>query len=157
MTQRCGYSQLKDAALHNLLPHLYPARLRILRGNTTAENLKRRTEDGKKGTEHSSEWRDRQARELSLSQISEGNGAREKGKRKLCRKIETKTECESAGVVGGRVKNLASKTPSGRKNAPERATYETQLARTEWTSSPHPAGATSKPGEEFPGKRSQEN
>ena len=47
---------------------------------------KQRTEDGKKGTEHSSEWRYRQARELSLPQISEGNGGREKGKRELCRK-----------------------------------------------------------------------
>ena len=42
-----------DAALHNLLPHLYPARLRSLRENARAENLKRRTEDGKRGTEHS--------------------------------------------------------------------------------------------------------
>ena len=39
---------LEDAALHNLLPRLYPAKLRSLRGNATAENLKQRTEDGKK-------------------------------------------------------------------------------------------------------------
>ena len=83
--------------------------------NATAEKHKRRTETGKRGTEHSSEWRDRQARELSLPQISEGNGARENGKRVLCRTIETKTKCESAGVEGERVKDLASKTPNGRK------------------------------------------
>ena len=32
---------LEDVALHNLLPHLYPARLGSLRENATAENLKR--------------------------------------------------------------------------------------------------------------------
>ena len=69
-------------------------------------------------------------------QISEENGGREKRKRALCKKIETKTKCESAGVEGGRAKNLASKTLRGRKNVPERATYETQLARAEWTSCP---------------------
>ena len=68
--------------------------------------------------------------------ISEGKGAGEKGKLELCRKIETKTKCESAGVKGGRVKNLASKTPSGPKNEPERAMYETQLARAKNTSCP---------------------
>ena len=68
--------------------------------------------------------------DLSVPQISEGNGGREKGKRgELCRNIEATTKCESAGVEGGRVKQHASKTPSGRKNVPERATYETQLAR----------------------------
>ena len=50
--------------------------------------------------------------------------------------METITKFESAGVEGRRVKNLASKTPSGRKNVTERATYETQLARAEWTSCP---------------------
>ena len=39
---------LEYAAHHNLPPHLYPARIRSLRGNATAENLKRRSEDGKK-------------------------------------------------------------------------------------------------------------
>ena len=67
----------------------------------------------------------------AIPQISEGNGGREKGNRKLGRKIETTTKCERAGVEGGRVKNLASETPSGRKIVPERATYETQLARAE--------------------------
>ena len=63
-------------------------------------------------------------------QISEGNGEREEGKRKLCRKNRKKNNCENAGVEDGRrVKDLASKTPSGRKSVPERATYETQLAR----------------------------
>ena len=50
--------------------------------------------------------------------------------------IKTKAKFKSAGVEGGRVKILASKTPSGRKNVPERATYETQLARAEWISCP---------------------
>ena len=50
--------------------------------------------------------------------------------------METKTKCESARVEGGRVKNFASKTPSGRENVLERATYETQLARAERTSCP---------------------
>ena len=68
--------------------------------------------------------------------ISEGKGAGEKGKLELCRKIETKTKCESAGVKGGRIKDLASKNPSGRKNVPELASYEAQLARAEWTSCP---------------------
>ena len=100
------------------------------------KTYKRRTKDVKKGTDDSREWRDRQVREQSLPQISEGNGGREKGKREPFRKIERKTKCESAGVEGGRVKNLASQTPSGRKNVPERATYETLLARAEWTSCP---------------------
>ena len=37
----------RDAALHYLLPHLYPAGLRNPRENATAENLKRGTEDEK--------------------------------------------------------------------------------------------------------------
>ena len=128
MTRRCGSSQPT--------PRPLPCEATKPHGNDTTENHKRRTEDGKNGTEHSSEWQDRQAQELSLLQLSEGKGVREKGKRELCRKIEIKTQCESAGFEGGRVKDLASKTPSGRKNVPERATYETQLARAEWTSCP---------------------
>ena len=130
MTRKCGSSQPT--------PHLNPATLRSLRENATAENLKRRAKDGKKGTEHSSERWDRRARELSLPQISEGNGGREKVKRELCRKIETITKCESAGVEGGRVKNLASETPRSRKNVPERyeRTPPKRSARAEWTSCP---------------------
>ena len=110
------------------------------------KTYKRRAEDVKKGTDDSSEWRDRQARELSLAQISEGNGGREEGKRELFRKIERKTKRESAGVEGGRVKNLASKTPSGRKNVPEGATYENPTRARGMDIVPHPPGATSKPG-----------
>ena len=57
------------------------------------------------------------------------HGGREKGERELCRKIEIITKYESAGVEGGRVKEVASKTASGGKNIPERVTYDTQLAR----------------------------
>ena len=128
MIRRCGSSQPTPTPL--------PCEATNHQGNAKAENLKQRTEDAKKGIEHPGEWRNRQARELSLPQINEENGSREKGKRELCRKLETITKCESAGVGGGRVKNLASKTPRGRKNLPERATYETQLSRAEWTSCP---------------------
>ena len=41
---------LEDAALHNLLPHLYLRRLRIPGENVITKNLKRTTEDGEKGT-----------------------------------------------------------------------------------------------------------
>ena len=69
--------------------------------------------------------------------------------------METIRKCKSAGVEGSGFKNLASKTPSGQKDVPKRATYETQLARAEWIV-PHPVGATSKPGGELPGKSPQE-
>ena len=145
-----------DSKMRLFTTYSHTSTLRGLRENATAENLKRRTEDEEKGTEHSSEWRDRQARELSLPQTSEGNGGREKGKRELCRKIEAITKFESAGVEGRRIKNLASETPSGHKNVPERATHETQFARG-MDLVPHPAGATSKPGGDLPEKSPQEN
>ena len=121
------YMRIFTTYSHTSTPRGYEAPGKVPQQKTSNEAWK----DGKKGTEHSSEWRDRQARELSLPQIIEGNGGREEGKRELRRKIETKTKGESAGVEGGRVKNLASKTPSGRKSFPKRATYETQLARAE--------------------------
>ena len=67
-------------------------------------------------------------------QVSVRNGARRKAKTGTMQKNRNKNQCENAGVESGRVKDLASKTPSGRKSVPERATYENQLARTEWTS-----------------------
>ena len=67
-------------------------------------------------------------------QISEGNGARENGKWEPFRKIQKQNKCENAGIEGGRVKDLASKNPKRSQSVPGRATYETQLARAEWTS-----------------------
>ena len=68
--------------------------------------------------------------------LARETGPEKKGKRELCRNIETTAKCLSAGVEGGRVKHLAGKTPRGRKNVPERVTYEAQVARAEWTSCP---------------------
>ena len=68
--------------------------------------------------------------------LARETGAEKRQQRELCRKIEITTKCESAEVEGGRVQTLASKTQSRRENVPERATYETQLARAEWTSCP---------------------
>lgn len=55
---------LEAGASHNLLPHLYSVRLRMLKKRGTAENHKQRTEDGEMGTEHPTDWGGRQAREL---------------------------------------------------------------------------------------------
>ena len=63
---------LKDAALQNLLPHLYPARIRILRENAKAETTKPRTEDRKRAKEHSPTNGEIDRREsYHLPQISE--------------------------------------------------------------------------------------
>ena len=83
--------------LFKLIPHLYHARLRSLRENATPENLKRRTEDGKKGTEHSSEWQDRQVRELSLPQISEETGPEKRENGNYAEKEEKKQNAKALG------------------------------------------------------------
>ena len=51
------------------------------------------------------------AGELSLPQICAGNGGRGKGKRELCRKIETVTKCESAGVRRRKSKKSREQNP----------------------------------------------
>ena len=147
---------LEDAALHTYSTTPLPCKATKPKGKCYSRKTRTKNKRREKGTEHFSEGRDRQARGLSLLQISEGTGAREKGKRELCRKIETITKCESAGVEGGRIKTLASKTPSGCKNVPERATYETHL-KLGMDIVSHPMGAMLKPGGESPGISPQEN
>ena len=61
-------------------------------------------------------------------QINEGNGTKGniKGRTGLSR---VKNKCENAGVEGGIVENLASKTPRGRKSASERYVRSPTRAR----------------------------
>ena len=85
----------------------------------TAENLKQRTEDGEKGTEHFQQMARSTCARAITPQISEGNGGREKkGKRELDylsmqknRNNVKKMRKRWAGVEGGRVKNLAQGNP----------------------------------------------
>ena len=149
MTRRCGSSQPT--------PRPLPCEATKPHGNDTTENHKRRTEDGKNGTEHSSEWQDRQAQELSLLQLSEGKGVREKGKRELCRKIERKTKMRKRWV-----RRWKSQRP--REQNPKRSQKRTRMRYVRNSTGargmdivPHPAGATSKLGGKLPGKSPQGN
>ena len=128
MTRRCGSSQ--------------PTPTRLPCGATKSQQKcysrkpRKKNEIRKNVAEHTSEWQDPQAPDLSLLQISDLNRAKKWENGNNAKKWKSKTKCESDGVEGGRVKNLSSKTLIGRKNAPERAAYETQLARAAWKSCP---------------------
>ena len=161
---------MEDSGKHRFHGREHDSKMRLyktyshtstLRGYEAPEKLQSRKPQAKDGrretyTEHSSEWRDRQARELSLPQIREGNEAREKGKRKLRRKNRNKNKKRKRW--GRRRK---SQRPRGQN--PERSQKPT---RTRYVRNPtharvmgivpHPAGATSKPGGELPGKSPQE-
>ena len=143
MTRRCDSSQ----------PAATPLPCEATKPQGKCYSGKPETKNGRreKGTEHSSEWQDRQARQLSLPQISEGNGAREKGRREVCRKIQKKTKCESAGVEGERVEHLATRrsgpvvTPGPPARSAGRysreSTEESRLSSKKTTPSPLPLRA----------------
>ena len=70
-----------------------------LRGYEASEEMLRQktSNEERKTTEHSSEWRDRQVRDLSLPQISEGNAGIKEGKRQICKTIEAKQNAKALG------------------------------------------------------------
>ena len=68
-------------------------------------------------------------------QIDQGNGTKGNRKRKTGT-IQKKKKNENAGVEGGIVENLASKTPSGRKSVSERYVRNPTRARNGHRTSP---------------------
>ena len=108
----------------------------------------------KKSIEHSSEWRDRHARELSLPQICKGNGAaRENGKRD-----GEKTNKQNARALGSKAEESIT---SRAKPQPVAKTYQNALCtkynlRARKRHRAPPCGGDVKPGGELPRKSPQE-
>ena len=95
-------TRLEDAALHNLLPHLYPASLRSLRKKRCGRKPKTKNGRREKRVQNTPANDGIDRREsYHFPQVSEGKGAREKRENvHYAEKLYTKTKCESAGVEG---------------------------------------------------------
>ena len=106
----------------------YKASRKMLQQKTSNEERK----TGKRAQNTPANGRIGRRESYQFHRLARETGAQRKGKTGTMQKNRNSNKTRKRwGVEGGRVKNLASKTPSGRENIPERAMYGTQLARAE--------------------------
>ena len=151
MTRRRGSSQLTPTPL--------PCRATKPQENAKAK-LHKQTKNGRRektvqNTPANSGFDRRES--YHFPQINEGNwGQRKKGKRELCKKIETK---QMRKRWGRRRKSERPREPNPKRSKKRaRTRYVRNPARARGMDiAPHSVGAMSTPGGELPGKSPQEN
>ena len=146
---------LEDAARHNLLPHLYPARLRSLREILQQKTSNEERKTGKRvqntpatgGIDRGESYHFRTlARETGAEKRENGNYAGKKNQ---------KQNAEALGSLAEESKPREQHPKRSQKRTRTRYVRNPTRARG-MDIVPHPAGATSKPGGELPGKSPQE-